>query len=204
MDRFTRKTAIALATAGMVALTLGTTTIGAAPLAGGHIVPASTTVAGASSSTVFDAGGITVTCTNSTAGGKTPANGLKFKINPLPAFNDGTGHPCTDTFGAMDTTTTTGKWNLEFKNPTELEIIVPKAGVVVTNSLGCTITLAPTKAYTIAQAGDYDGVSKLTLAIPTAGGLPITVTGGLQCPVTAKTASFNAVYTFTPGMSDVG
>jgi hypothetical protein len=204
MDRFKRKTAIALATAGLVALTLGTTTIGAAPLAGNHIVPASTTVSGKSTSTVFSAGGIIVTCTNSVAGGKTPADGLSFAIKPLPSFNDGTSTaPCTDSFGGTDTTVTTGKWSLKFLNPTELEIVVPKAGAVVTNSLGCKITLAPSKAYDVKAPGDYDGVSKLTLNIPTAGGLPVTVTGGLQCPVTAKTASFKAVYTFTPGMADV-
>ncbi len=55
-----------------------------------HYVPAATQVNGHSNSTVFTVGGITVTCTNSDAGGKTPATGLKaFALNPLPTFNDG-------------------------------------------------------------------------------------------------------------------
>jgi hypothetical protein len=204
MDRCKRKTAIALAAAGMAALTLGTATTGAAPLTGNHIVPASTTVSGKSTSTVFIAGGITVTCTNSVAGGKTPADGLSFAIKPLPSFNDGTSTaPCTDSFGGTDMTATSGKWSLKFINPTELDIVVPKDGAVVTNSIGCKITLAPAKAYDVKAPNDYDGISKLTLNIPTKGGLPITITGGLQCPVTAKTASFSAVYTFTPGMAEV-
>ncbi len=66
---------------------------------------------------------------------------------------------------------------------------------MVTNSLGCTITVAPTEAYDVKAAGNYDGVSKLTVKITT---LPIKVTGGLQCPTTATKASFTATYTFTP------
>jgi hypothetical protein len=200
MDRITRKTGIGLAVAALVALTLGATTTGAAPLAGKHIAPASTKVSGKSTSTVFAAGGITVTCTNSVAGGTTPANGLSFPIKPLPTFNDGTGSPCTDSFGGTDNTKTKGTWTLKFINPTELEIVVAKAGAVVTNSLGCTITVAPTAAYDVKAAGNYDGVSKLTVKITT---LPIKVTGGLQCPTTATKASFTATYTFTPGMAEV-
>jgi hypothetical protein len=201
MDRFKRKTAVGLAVSALVALTLGATTTGAAPLAtGNHIVPASTTVSGKSTSTVFAAGGITVTCTNSVAGGKTPKAGLSFPIKPLPTFNDGSSAPCTDSFGGTDITTTSGKWTLKFINPTELEIVVPIKGAVVSNSLGCTITVAPTKAYDVKAAGNYDGVSKLTVKITT---LPITVTGGLQCPTTATKSSFTATYTFTPGMSEV-
>src|ERR1700683_848513 len=100
MDRFKRKTAVGLAVSALVALTLGATTTGAAPLAtGNHIVPAKTKVSGKSTSTVFAAGGITVTCTNSVAGGTTPAKGLSFPISPLPTFNDGTSTaPCTDSF----------------------------------------------------------------------------------------------------------
>jgi hypothetical protein len=194
-----RKTSIALAAMGLVALTLGAGAATAAPLVTKpHIVPPNTTVAGTSSSTVFSAGAIIVTCTTSTAGGKTPKNGIKFTINPKPTFSDGSG-PCTDSLGFTDTTVTSGTWSLKFVKPSELEVIVPIGGAVVNNTAGCTITLAPTKAVNI--TGAYDGVSKFTI---NATNLPIKITGSpLICPSTTK-ASFRAVYTFAPGMSEVG
>lgn len=156
-------------------------------------------VAGTSiTNTVFAAGAITVTCTTSTAGGKTPKSGVKFTINPKPTFSDGSG-PCTDSLGFTDTTVTSGTWSLKFVNPSELEVVVPVAGAVVHNTAGCAITLAPTKALNI--KGTYDGVSKFTI---NATGLPIKITGNpLICPAATK-ATFKATYNFVPGMSEVG
>ena len=194
-----RKAAIALAALGLVGLTLGAATATAAPLVTKpHIVPPSTVVAGTSTSTVFAAGAIIVTCTTSKAGGKTPKSGVKFTISPKPTFSDGAG-PCTDSLGFTDTTVTSGTWSLKFVKPSELEVVVPIAGAVVHNTAGCTITLAPTAAVNI--TGAYDGVSKFTI---NATGLPIKITGSpLICPSSTK-ATFKATYTFVPGMSEVG
>jgi hypothetical protein len=178
--------------------------------------PANTTVSGHATNTVFTAGPITVTCTNSVAGGKTPkatAHLKAFNLKPLPVFNDGTGQPCTDNLGFTDTTNTNntnGKWKIQFidapndENGTEpnsgdkLSVTVPKAGAIVTNSAGCTITVAPTAAFKV--VGAYDDVNKFTVAITN---LPIHVTGpGGVCPLSTNVAHFNATYTFTPGVSD--
>lgn len=180
-----------------------------------HYNPANTVVNGHSSSTVFTVGPITVTCTNSNAGGKTPAKGLKaFNLSPLPTFNDGSASaPCTDTVGGSDTTTTNntnGKWKIGFKDAAndesqtepnsgdKLVVTVPKAGAIVNNSLGCTITVAPNGAFKV--TGSYDDVNTFTVNITN---LPIKVTGPTGvCPLSSTTSSFKGTYTFTPGVSD--
>lgn len=176
-----------------------------------HYNPAGKKVSGHSSSTVFKAGPITVTCTNSVAGGKTPATGLKaFNLKPLPVFNDGTGQPCTDSLGFTDTTVTSGKWTIGFidaandeagnepNSGDKLVVTVPQAGAKVTNTGGCVITVAPGGPFQV--VGTYDDVNKFTVSISN---LPISVTGpGGVCPLTAKKSSFNGTYTFTPGVTD--
>jgi hypothetical protein len=183
---------------------------------GGHTPPAGTVTCFAipGSSPV-----IVVFCTRSIAGGKTPATGSKpFKISPLPVFDDGSGtKPCTDSLGGTDTSvanSTHGTWTIGLvdapndETKTEpnagdkLTVSVPGAGVIVTNSLGCTITVNPPvggvfKAFKV--TGAYDDHSKFTVSITN---LPVTTTGG-SCPLPASTIStFNAIYTFTPGVSD--
>jgi hypothetical protein len=216
-----------------------------------HIVPAATTVVGTASVnlTTAQCGGhtppagtvtcfsipgsspvITVFCSNSVAGGKTPAydpatpggpgDGDDFKpiiINPLPTFTDAGGAPCTDSLGGSDTSVankTHGAWKLTFKDAAtdesatepnggdKMTVTVPGAGVIVTNTLGCTITVNPPvngvfKNFIV--KGTYDDINKFTVAIT---GLPVTTTGG-SCPLPAATTStFNAIYTFSPGVSD--
>src|ERR1700676_5365950 len=106
------------ATATLAFSAVGAHASSAAKDADDHYSPANTQVSGHSSSTTFTVGGvITVTCTNSDAGGHTPATGLgAFAISPLPTFNDGGTAPCTDNFGGTDTTVTKGAWKLQMKD----------------------------------------------------------------------------------------
>jgi hypothetical protein len=194
---------------------------------GGHTPPAGTVTC---FSIPGNSPVITVFCKNSVAGGKTPAydpatpggpgDGDDFKpikITPLPTFDNGGGAPCTDSLGGSDTSvsnSTHGVWTLTFKDAATDEtaaepgggdkmiVSVPGAGVIVTNTLGCTITVNPAvngvfKAFKV--TGAYDDHSKYTVAIAN---LPVTTTGG-SCPLPAATTStFNAIYNFTPGVSD--
>ena len=177
-----------------------------------NYIPASTQVTGTSHQTVFSVGPITVTCTNSVAGGKTPALGIKpFAIKPLPVFNDGSSSaPCTDTVGATDTTTTSGAWKIQLKDAPndetqtepnsgdKLIVTVPIGGAVVNNSFGCVITVAPTAAFKV--IGTYDDHNTFTVNISN---LPIKVTGPAGvCPLSSTTSTFSGTYVFTPGVSD--
>jgi hypothetical protein len=132
-----------------------------------------------------------------------------FAIGPLPVFNDGTGHPCTDSLGGTVTTTTSGAWKIGFVDKAsdetsaepntgdKLRIIIPKAGAVVKTSEGCTITVAPNGPFTI--TGAYNDKTTLTVSITN---LPVSTSGG-SCPLPASTTStFHASYVFSPGMSD--
>jgi hypothetical protein len=189
---------------------------------GGHTPPAGTV-------TCFSIPGtspvITVFCSHSVAGGTTSAydpaspggpgdgdDAKAFHISPLPVFDDQPTHPyCTDSLGGHDTSVaneTNGKWTIGLKdltndeagpepNADHLVVNVPKAGVIVTNTLGCTITVAPTAAFKV--TGAYDDVNKFTVSITN---LPIITSGG-SCPLPASAVStFNAIYTFSPGVSD--
>jgi hypothetical protein len=194
---------------------------------GGHTPPAGT-------KTCFSIPGatpvITVFCSNSVAGGKTPAydpaspggpgDGDDFKpitISPLPTFDDGAGVPCTDSLGGNDTSVsnnTHGAWKLSFKDAAtdesatepnggdQMIVTLPSGGVIVTNTLGCTITVNPAVNgvfKTFKVTGAYDDVSKYTVAITN---LPISTTGG-SCPLPATAmSSFFSTYTFSPGVSD--
>jgi hypothetical protein len=177
--------------------------------------PAGTHVTGTSTKTTFSVPGtspiITVTCTHSVAGGTTPATGLgMFAINPLPVFNDGTGHPCRDSLGGTVTTTTSGAWKIGFVDKAsdetsaepntgdKLRIIIPKAGAVVKTSEGCTITVAPNGPFTV--TGAYNDKTTLTVSITN---LPVKTAGG-SCPLPSSTTStFHGTYVFSPGVSDV-
>lgn len=195
---------------------------------GGHAPPAGTV-------TCFSIPGtspvITVFCSHSVAGGKTPAydpataggpgdgdDAKAFAINPLPVFNDGSSsQPCTDSLNGTDTSlanNTHGTWKIGLKDAAsdesstepntgdKLVVSVPGAGVIVTNSLGCTITVNPpvSGVYKVFKVtGAYDDVSKFTVSITN---LPVSTSGG-SCPLPANTTStFNAIYTFSPGVTD--
>jgi len=213
----TRKVSLLIAVAAVGALTFGGMKASASPNAGetteDHLVPAGTHVTGTSSRTVFSVGHgvIIVTCTHSTSGTTTAKTGLPFtKISPLPQFNDGAGKPCTDNTGSTDTTTTQGTWLIGFLDKASdetsaepnagdrLEVIVPKAGAIVTNTLHCKIIVAPNGPFKV--IGAYDDHSKFTVNIS---GLPIQVSGPAQCPSAATTSTFTGVYIFSPGVHDV-
>jgi hypothetical protein len=179
-----------------------------------HYSPASTQITGTSTKTTFSVPPaspvLTVTCTHSTSGGKTPATGLGlFPVNPLPVFNDGTGNPCTDNLNGTETTTTSGPWMIggidkandetstEPNTGDKVKIIVPKGGAVVHTSEGCTITVAPNGPFTV--IGTYDDKNKLTVSVSN---LPVKTTGG-SCPLpTSTTSSFHGTYIFSPNLSD--
>ena len=214
MARSIHKRGALLGVAALAALTAGTVGVHAAGVAGDtddHYTPAATQVTGHSTKTVFTVGPITVTCTNSVAGGKTPATGLgAFKLSPLPVFNDGSSSaPCTDNLGFKDTTTTLGAWTIGFKDAAldetksepntgdKLVVTVPKGGAVVHNTAGCVITVAPTAPFKV--TGTYNDKGLFVVSI---NNLPISVTGSGICPVTAKTSTFNGSYTFSPVVVD--
>jgi hypothetical protein len=207
----------ALVAASMMTLAFGAVLAHASPQAGDtddKYKPAATQVTGTSTKTTFSVPArspvITVTCTHSTAGGKTPATGLgSFAIKPLPVFNDGTGHPCRDSLGGTVTTTTSGAWMIGFVDKANdetsaepntgdtLRIIIPKGGAVVKTSEGCTITVAPSGPFPV--TGVYNDKNTLTVAVAN---LPVKTSGG-SCPLPATTTStFHATYTFSPGFSD--
>ncbi len=212
----TRKASVLFATAAL-AVSLSTVWAHASPTASDsddHYNPAGTTVKGTSTKTTFSVPAtspvITVTCTHSSAGGKTPATGLgAFTISPRPVFNDGKGKPCTDNLGGTETTTTSGTWKIqeidaagdesqsEPNSGDKLQVTVPKGGAVVHTSEGCTITVAPNGAFKV--PGSYNDVNTFVVSISN---LPIKVTGGAICPTTATTSSFNGTYTFSPHVGD--
>ena len=91
--------------------------------------------------------GVSLTCTNSTTSGKTPATGLGLFTMSPPKFNDGyaaTGKPkpCTDSARGTDVVATGGTWNAGFVDEARDEtspepntgdtfrIVIPKAGAV--------------------------------------------------------------------------
>ena len=211
-----RKAATVAAATALATMALGAAVASAGGLATDvdHWNPGNTVVAGnAITNTVFSAGGITVTCTHSTAGGKTPATGFKpFVITPKPTFDNGGGAPCTDSFGFKDYTTTSGTWKLGFLDAAgdeaqsepnagdRLDVIVPKAGAVVLvkngSSTVCTITVGPTGSQKV--IGAYNDANQFVVNVTN---LKISITGGIICPSSTQ-ASFKATYQFTPGFSD--
>jgi len=220
-----------LAAAAVVALAFSSVLVHASPRAtdsDDHYKPAGTQITGTSHKTIFSvppSGGLTVTCTNSSSGGKTPATGIgRFAISPLPSFNDGVGKPCTDNLNGKDTTTTSGPWTIGMidkandetsaePNTDQLSVVVPKGGAVVKTSEGCTIVVAPSAPYTV--TGSYsDSTGTFTVNLTGSfSSLPVKVSGGGLCPVTppnstcsgqspALCSSFAGTYVFSPKVSD--
>ncbi len=124
-------------------------------------------------------GAITVTCTDSTFSGKTN-QGLRFGITP-PTYTNA-GGPCTDNFAFTDTFTSTGKWmvrerdakNDEGADSTadKMTIKIPQAGLVDVNSVGCTITFAPSGPVNV--TGQYDDAGNLSISNAS---IPVAVSG---------------------------
>ena len=180
-----------------------------------HYKPASTLIkAKSTKAATTAASGITLTCTNSTTSGKTPATGLGVFATSAPKFNDGytsTGaaKPCTDSAGGTDVITTSGTWRVGFIDAAgdetvsepntgdRLKIVIPQGGAVDHNSFGCVITLAPSAAFTL--VGAYNDISKVTFNVKN---VPASVSGPSFCSPGASTGSFQAVYTLSPGLSD--
>lgn len=175
-----------------------------------------TAVTGTNSSAVtFTVSGITITCTVSTFSGTTGTS-LKFKIPP-PTFSDGVGNSCTDSAGATDTFTsnsTNGKWAVvekDFSNKgagdedlpepnatgDKMQLHIPQAGLVDSNSVGCTFTFAPSGAVGVTGTYDDAGTFKITKAVP------ITFAGPSYCS-TNTTATFSVTYTLSPAIFDAG
>src|SRR5437879_9637533 len=162
---------------------------------------------------------LTVYCKNSTAGGITPAATAPlgyFPLNHLPTFHDGTG-PCTDSLGGTESNlvqqgTNGHKWQIKEVDKANdetgtvepnatgdsLNVLVPQAGVIVTTSQGCKITVSPSGDAVVGgsynDAGVYHTVTttlhvivqKLKTSCPLPAGVSITTT-------------FYAIYTFHSG-----
>jgi hypothetical protein len=180
-----------------------------------HYKPPNTVIKSTSTKAVSKAAsGVSLTCTNSTTSGRTPATGLGLFPTSAPKFNDGysaTGapKPCTDSAGGTDVITTTGTWQAGFVDAAgdetaaepntgdRFRIVIPKAGAVDHNSFGCVITLAPTAAF--ALVGLYNDVNKLTINVTN---VPASITGPSFCMPGTHTGGFQAVYTLSPGLAD--
>jgi hypothetical protein len=174
-------------------------------------------------------GGLTDTCTHSTAAFKPSAAGTglkKINISPLPVFDNGSGAPCHDNAGGTDSTKTSGKWQIQEKdndgtageNAAEpntgdkILIFVPIDGAVVTNSLGCTITvnpdstLDPTDGYTkpFKVTGSYDDINTFKVKVSN---IPVYVQGTTAaCPdrnTAGVHATFSGSYKFNSNITDL-
>jgi hypothetical protein len=166
---------------------------------------------------VFTVGGLTDTCTHSTAAFKPSASGTGLKKITLPSppvFDNGGGAACTDNAGGTDHTATKGKWQTQEKdsdgtageNATEpntgdkILVFVPIDGAVVTNSLGCTITVNPdstldpgdgyTKPFKVTATYDDKNIFKVKLS-----NLPVYVQGTTAACPDRNTAGIHATFT---------
>jgi hypothetical protein len=173
---------------------------------------------------VFTVGGLTDTCTNSTSSIVPPASGLGKVNATAPTFNDGPGNPCTDNAHGTDTTATSGKWQFKEadkdgtagENASEpntgdkLTIYVPIDGAVVTNSLGCTITvnpdasLDPTDGYKTPEpvSASYDDVHIFKVKVSN---IRVFVQGPASCPDAGASgvhASFTGNYQLSMQVTD--
>jgi hypothetical protein len=226
-----QKMASLMVVAAASVLTFGSVGVRAAPTVAStadpddRYVPAATQVSLQSTSIVFGvtANGqpsVTITCTDSAGGGKTPAAGLAaFKLNPVLAFDDGPGHPCMDNLGFTDTITTNttfGSWKVGFTDSTQpggstsgdesatepnsgdkLILTIPQAGMVINNSTGCVFNVAPSGSVKV--KGSYDDAGKLVFHT----GMVIAITGPSSiCPDGPGATTFQTTYTLTPGVSD--
>jgi hypothetical protein len=215
MPKRVKKYGLALVGVGVAIAVIAPVVIAATTDTDDSIAPASTVVHGslkAGTKTTFVAAistaTVTLTCTASSASGKTPAHGMVVTIPPV-SF---TG--CTDSLSGKDTVKTTGVWHLtgidapndETTEPPagassgdKISVTVPIKGATVTSSVdpSCLITVAPTApAHTV---GFYD--DKSTYVLKNAS-VPISLSSA--CPGGAKTetSKYSATYVFTPGVHD--
>jgi hypothetical protein len=220
------KTTLVLMVAIASAVAVSTTFASAAPNAkedGADTfnVAKGTAVRGTNSGTVIfsastSAGTITVSCSLSTFSGKTGTI-LTVGIAP-PIFGNAAMPACKDSLGFTDTfksNSLNGKWSLTEKDFTNkgtgdeglpepnatgdtMVIIVPKAGLVDSNSSapGCTITFAPSGAAHV--RGKYNDGGALTIK---SASIPVSATG---CPVTGTTATVTVTYNLSPAIFDIG
>jgi hypothetical protein len=189
------KMAIAAFFAG--AMVLGTASIVSASVKSG------TTVKGklaAGTQMIFegqiDGGNVTVTCTSFKASG-TVTSKDKTTMDIAPVTIKG----CTDSLGGNDTVKTNdtnGSWELkaspESGGATPLSLVVPKAGAIFTTSVlpGCKITVAPTKAASIAGSYNEDGVDQVTNA-------SFAVAGNAICSASTSEATSTVDFSPNPG-----
>jgi hypothetical protein len=153
----------------------------------------------------------TITCTLATFTGQTGTT-LKVLMAP-PVFSNSAGGPCTDSVGALDSFSSSGKWSVAEKdvNPNgagdeglpepnakgdKMNLTVPMAGLIAVNhSAGCTFTFAPSgQAHLV---GKYNDNGKYTILV----GIP-TVFSGTNCPPPASVTSLSVTYTLGPALFD--
>ena len=214
--RIRRSGTLAALAGATVALSAGLPAAASTSDSDDSLTPASTVITATSTQTVATTpSGMSLTCTNSTTSGRTPATALgAIKVSP-PVFNDGYNtsgapKPCTDSAGGTDVITTGGTWKVKFldkksdENTAEpgagdrIKLVIPQGGAVDHNSFGCVVTLAPSGAF--ALKGTYDDVNTLSINVSN---VPVSVSGPSLCTPGSATGSFSAVYTFSPGVSDL-
>ncbi|MFC5720037.1 hypothetical protein ACFP1Z_07630 [Streptomyces gamaensis] len=178
-------------------LDAGSTTVGPA----GHSFAA--TLNGSAS---FQAGSVTVTCSVSSSqpgngnnqipaapGNTNPSGPVASPINPPTYSNCSTSMP-----GVSASIATSGTWGVSMQNgsPVTATLTVPTGGLVLQTSgiATCTVTAAPSGPASFAATFTNGAPSQITV---TDAVVPVTVTGGMGCPTSATSSTFNAVYDVT-------
>lgn len=203
MIRVSKKLTLA---AGVTAIVLGLGTgiaFAAAENDTDGITPASTNFTSSSTNITFkgtiDNIPITVTCSNSSISGTTPAAGGglgPFNINNPTFGNCGSGL-------TVKTNNTNGHWQLTFVDAAndegstegsgqtgdQIKLTIPKAGATFTDIFlpGCTITVAPTGSASV--TGTYDDVNTLTLSNAS---VPVSASGCTSSSTTSATGTFSS------------
>ncbi|MFB7877285.1 hypothetical protein ACFC06_18690 [Nocardia sp. NPDC056064] len=147
------------------------------------------------------AGGVTITCTTSSATGSVPA--APNNTNPsgpvTVPINAPTFTGCsTSMWGVSATVTTSGSWSITGQNgsPVAGSINVPTGGMVIQTSglASCKVVVAPSAPATL--AGTWTNGSPSTVQA-TNSPAPIKVTGGFGCPTSATTGTVTGTYKVT-------
>lgn len=165
---------------------------------GVDVEPAGDEIAGdlvAGTAAVFNAGSVSVSCSNSHTSGTIPTTGNPA-VSVTNTLTPATFTSCTSSLGITPTTTTNstnGAWSLAATCGGQATLHIPRAGAV-TRVATCTITVAPTAGIDVPATytpGTNGNPGTLTIDAD----LPIS-RSGLFCP-NASTARFRATYSLT-------
>jgi hypothetical protein len=144
---------------GLPALVLA---LGIGPASGaatqGYLSPTNTKIVGSNDGqsvgvflVKFSGQRVQVNCTELALKFKTPKDGLVVTLTADPVFTN-----CTDTLGGTDSLTTSGKWKVKWLSEEWVNVDIPKGGLTVTSSKGCTATTATATSPRIPYEGSLN------------------------------------------------